>query len=196
MPFSTTGPSGPIGVAGWGGFVRNRIVGYAAMALALGCVGCASGGYKSVDAASPSAEVTFSKGHRSQWSVSGSQTYSIYSDDCATLTPAATLLWTTGNSRTVRAPAGRRLVVLAATTYFADDTENKVSVAPVETYRTTTICDGAVSFVTEAGHAYEVSQKAPLGAACPIFVTDKATDAPPASLRFTDSPNCVAHHKD
>jgi hypothetical protein len=167
----------------------NRFALGAVGALTLACAGCATvTPYQEPVTSGPTAELTFSKGHKSGWFVSGTQTYSIYNgESCTDLRPAATLLWTTRNDKTVKVPAGRRLIVLATTTYFYSTGGSTTG---------TTTCQDTVSFMSEAGHAYDMSQKAPFGGRCQIVVADKATAAPPPGLRLTEGSVCGPHIRD
>jgi hypothetical protein len=150
--------------------------------------GCTMVSYPEAQGGAATATLIFSKGHESGLGYSGSQTYSISENmECTDTKKAAVLLWTTPHSEEARIAAGHRIVVMAVTTYFYG--------GPY-TYHGNTTCEGAVSFVLEAGHSYDVSQIEKFGNDCHISVLDSATRQKPPGIKGIGEASCSRVLKD
>ncbi len=150
--------------------------------------GCTMASYPEAPGGAPTATLVFSKGHESGFGYSGSQTYSISENmECTDLKKAAVLLWTTPHSEEAHVAAGHRITVMAVTTYFYG--------GPYTEHGNTT-CEGAASFVLEAGHSYDVSQLEQFGGKCHMSVLDSATRQKPPGIKFIDEASCNRALKD
>ncbi|MBI3678367.1 MAG: hypothetical protein HY243_17290 [Proteobacteria bacterium] len=140
------------------------------------------------DTAEPSAQITFTKGYKNGFGVSGTQVYGIsQTDDCSNIQYLDKLSWFTASSRSTRVAGGHRVYVLASTTYFYSTLGPTLYVQVNQT----DCGGGGASFIAEVGHSYNVTEDAPFRKQCTMQVTDVQTGASPASLQMGLPESCA-----
>jgi hypothetical protein len=161
------------------------------VALAMACAGCITGNHMPAPpAGSPTSLLIFSGGYKNQYNVNGSQRFDIaFSAKCDKWTMASMLSLVSSNHQKVPIAAGERIFIRGVTDYLVASNVQAV-VGGVAWKSTEKICVSTVSFVPEPGKQYDVTAIAPLGGACDVTVTDKATGASAPTYEVATAPPC------